>query len=139
VTKPATRSRCASLISGPHLGLLVGRLGDHEARYRCLEQLHERVVRAPLHKDARTGAAVLAGIVECGIRRGGGCRRQVRVGEHDVGALAAELERHRLDLPGAASHDLAADLGRAGEDDLRDARVVDQPLPDDAALAGQHL
>ena len=65
----------------------------------------------------------------------GGRRGEVGVGEDDVGALAAELEGHPLHLVGAAGHDLLADLGRAGEADLADQRVGDEPLADDRALA----
>ena len=60
---------------------------------------------------------------------------QVGVGEHDVGALAAQLEGDPLHLGGAAGHDPLADLGRAGEADLADRRVGDEPLPDHRALA----
>jgi hypothetical protein len=51
---------------------------------------------------------------------------EVGVGEHDVGVLAAELERDRLDRLRRRRHDTAADLGRAGERDLVDERVGDE-------------
>ena len=41
----------------------------------------------------------------------------------------------RLIVPRGAAHHLLPDLGRAGEADLRDVRMLDQPLPDDGALA----
>ena len=58
-------------------------------------------------------------------RRG---RLEVGVGEDDVGRLAAELERHALDRLRGARGDRAADLGRAGERDLGDVGVLDEPL-----------
>src|SRR6266700_4186449 len=122
-----------------HLGLVVGRVGDDQPGDGRLEQHHEPVVRAALDEDARPGAAVMTRVVERCIRRACCRRREVSVREDDVGALAAELERHGFDLRGAAGHDLAAHLGRSGEDDLRDICVVDEPLADDAALAGQYL
>ncbi len=65
--------------------------------------------------------------------RGG---RDVRVGEHDVGALAAELEGHPLHLVSAARHDPLAHLGGAGEADLAHERVRHEPLADHRTLAG---
>ena len=44
-----------------------------------------------------------------------------------------------FDLVGGSGHHLGADLGRAGEDDLADVGVADEPLSDHRALAGQHL
>ncbi len=77
-----------------------------------------RSQHAGLHQDPRPGAAVLAGVVEHRVRRGGGGPLDVGVGEHDVRALAAEFQGQPLDVAGAAGHDLLADLGRAGEHDL---------------------
>ena len=108
------------------------------AVHRLLEAGQELVVRRPLDQDPRPRAAVLAGVVEDGVRRRGGRRGDVGVGEDDVGALAAELEGHRLDLVGAAGHDPLADLGRAGEDDLADQLVGHEPLADHRPLARQH-
>ena len=45
----------------------------------------------------------------------------------------------RFTWRGAAGHDLPADLGGPGEDDLAHRRVVDQALADHRALARQHL
>ena len=64
---------------------------------------------------------------------------EVGVGEHDRGRLAAELERHALDRPGGLPHDLDADRRRAGEADLRDERMLDQRVADDAARPGNDV
>ncbi len=53
-------------------------------------------------------------------------RVEVGVGEDDVRALAAQLEGDPLERVGGVPHDDLADLGRAGEGDLVDARVLDQ-------------
>ena len=50
-----------------------------------------------LDEDARARAAVLPGVAEHGAGRGRRGGRDVGVGEHDVGRLAAELERDALD------------------------------------------
>ena len=91
--------------------------------------------RGSLDEDARAGAAVLAGVAEDGERRRGGGLLEVGVREDDVGRLAAELERHALDRLGRELADAASDLRRAGEGDLGDVRMLDDPLPDDTAGA----
>ena len=118
-----------------HLGRVVLRVADAHVARRLDEQLGEAVVDGALDEDPRPRAAVLARVVEHGVRRGGGGLLEVGVGEDDVGRLAAELERDALDRPGRAAHHLLPDLGRAGEADLGDVGVLDQPLPDDRALA----
>ena len=134
-TKDATVSRCARRDQRPHLGRVVLGIADAHAARRVDEQLEEAVVGRALDEDPRAGAAVLAGVAEDGVRRGGGGALEVGVGEDDVRRLAAELERHALDRPRGALHHAAAHLGRAGEADLRDVRVLDEPLPDDASPA----
>ncbi len=118
-----------------HLGRVVLRVADPHVARRLDEQLGEAVVDGALDEDPRARAAVLARVVEHGVRRGGGGLLEVGVGEDDVGRLAAELERDALDRPRRAAHHLLPDLGRAGEADLGDVGVLDQPLPDDRALA----
>src|SRR5436309_9604348 len=48
---------------------------------------------------------------------------EIRVGQHDVRRLAAELERDLLQVAGCGAQDQLADLGRAGERDLVDVGV----------------
>src|ERR671922_268248 len=50
------------------------------------------------------------------------------VGEHDVGRLAAELERHALDGLRGKRSDALAYVGRTCERDLGDVRVLDEML-----------
>ncbi len=92
-----------------------------------------------LDQDAAAGAAVLAGVVEEGAGGGRGGRFEVGVGEDDVGALAAEFEGHRLHPLGALGHDLSADGGGAGEDDLGNAGVADEGGARDGPGPGQDL
>ena len=119
----------------PHLGLFRGGVAHLHAA-RCLDQeLQKSIVNRLLHEDPRARAAVLARVVEDGVRRGRRRPLEVGVGEDDVCRLAAELERHPLDRRRRALHDDTADLRRACETDLPDVRMVDQPLSDDRALA----
>ena len=103
------------------------------------EQVEEAVVHGALDEDAGAGAAVLAGVVEEGHGRGGGGGLEVGVGEDDVGALAAEFEGDALEERRALGQDLLAHGRRPGEDDLRDAGVLDQGVARDGPVAGQHL
>ena len=64
---------------------------------------------------------------------------EVGVREHDVRRLAAQLERHALDRLGGARGDAAAHLGGAGEPDLRDVRVLHEPLPAHRAGPRHHV
>ena len=122
-----------------HLGGRRGGIADHQAADRGLEQLHEPVQDRALDQDPGPGAAVLPGVVEHRVRRGRRGLLQVGVGEDDVGALAAELQGEPFDLARAVGHDPLAHLGGPGEDDLAHRGVIDQALPDHAALARQHL
>ena len=122
-----------------HLGRLVERVADLDRLDRLLERLHERVERRALDEDARARAAVLAGVAEHRARRGRRGGLDVGVGEHDVGGLAAQLERHALDRLRGARGDRPPDLGRAGERDLGDVGVLDEPLPAGAPGAGDDV
>ena len=132
-------ARCAAEISGPiSVASGVGSPTTTPATAGSSRAM-KRVVDRPLHQNAGTGAAVLAGVVEDAVGGPGGGQLHVGVGEDDVGALAPELERDPLHLVGTAGHDGPPDLGRAGEADLAHGRVGHEALPDHAALAGQDL
>src|SRR6185503_5798521 len=101
-----------------HLRLLVERVaGLHPAR-RLREAVDDRVVERLLDEDPRARVAALAGRV---VDRIDGARDrgvEVGVGEEDVRALTAELERDALHRLGAKPHDLRARPRRAREGDL---------------------
>ena len=107
----------------PDLGRLVGRVADLDGAGRLGEQLDDPLVDRALDEDPAPGAAVLPGVVEDAVRRFLRELLEVGVGEHDVRALAAELERDLLHVAGGQPHDLLAGRGLAGERDLADARV----------------
>ena len=104
----------------PHHGAVGQRVTDRDAGRRVDEPLDEAVEGRALDQHAAAGAAVLAGVVEHRVGRGRRGGVQVGVGEDDVGALAAQLQRDPLHLVGAAGHDPPAHRGRAGEADLAD-------------------
>ena len=70
----------------------------------------------------RAGAAALAVIEENRLGRAGNGVLQIGVGEDDVRALAAQLQRDLAESFGRGLHDQLADFRRAGEGDLIDAR-----------------
>ena len=86
----------------------------------------EFVVDLLLDEQPRAGAADLAGIGEYRHRRAGHRRIEIGIGEHDVGRLAAEFERHALQIAGRRPDDgLPGDM-RAGEGHLVDVRMRGQ-------------
>ena len=100
-------------------------LGQRVADGECLRLLGkgrcERVVRLVLHEDPRARLARLAGRVVDRPQRADDGRVEVGVGEDDVRALAAELQRDALERLGGNLGDAAAGIGLAGEGDLVDA------------------
>src|SRR5919198_598275 len=84
----------------PHLGRLVARIADLYVAARIDEQVEEPVVDRSFDEDTRARAAILTGVVEDGVRRGGSGLLEIGVREHDVRRLAAELESDPLDRPG---------------------------------------
>ena len=111
--RPAGPSAVSGSMPGADLDL-AGVLGD---------ALDDLVVRALLHVQPRAGGAALAMVEEDRVRRAGDRGLHVGVGEHDVRRLAAELERHLLQVAGRRLDDQLADLGRAGERHLVDVVV----------------
>ena len=103
------------------------------------ELLDHRVVDLVLHEQPAAGAAALALVEVQPEHRAFERGIQVGVGEDDVRALAAELERDPLEGVGGARHDDPADLGRAGEGDLVDARVLDERRAGRLAIAGDDV
>ena len=103
-TKAATAGQVGLGDERAHLGRLQ-RSGSPTTTPadRRLEQVEEAVVDRALDQNARTGAAVLPGVVEHPGGRTGRGQLEIGVGEDDVGALAPQLERHPLDLLGAAA------------------------------------
>ena len=81
----------------PDLRLGLERIADLEAVGRVGEGGDEILVERVLDEHARAGLAALAGGVVDRPDRARNGIRQVRVGEHEVRALPAELEREPLD------------------------------------------
>ena len=91
--------------------------------------LQDVVVDRAVHEHPAAGRAHLALVAEHAHRRSRHRSVEVGVGEHDVGALAAEFERDPLELIGARALDVLADRLRPGERDLVDTWMGQQRLP----------
>ena len=135
-----TRSSCCSRDQRADLGLGIER--------RCRRAAPCRTRRRGRRTRRRPAA-----------RRRGACRRcrsgrswrtppspapgtagvEVGVGEDDVGRLAAELERHALEVAGRGLDDLLAGQVRAGEGDLVDVRMRGQRRAGGLAVAGHDV
>ena len=90
------------------------------------EARDEVVVRARLDEDPRPRLAALPGGVVDRPDRARDRVVEVRVGEDEVRALAAQLERDALDRLRAEPHDLAAGPRRSREGDLVDTGMTDE-------------
>src|SRR6476661_8864935 len=123
-TVPGTRSRCSPEISEPTW------VSDLEALRRLRELRHEVGVDRALDEHSRARLAALAGRVVDRPDRARDGVLEVRVGEDEIRALAAELEDQALDPVGGEPHDLGAGRSRAGEGDLFHAGVLDQVRAD---------
>ena len=108
------------------VGVLVQRIADAQRAHAALQLRDDVLEDRLLHEQPRAGAAHVA-LVEVDpvddpldrlVERG--------VVEDDVRRLAAQLERQPLARAGDRALDLLADLGRAGERDLVDVRVLDE-------------
>ena len=87
---------------------------------RSRELAHDDRRHALLDEQARAGAADVALVEVDAVDDALDGLIERRVGEDDVGGLAAELERQALRRAGDGALDALADLGRAGEGDLVD-------------------
>ena len=94
----------------------VQRVSDHHRLRRRDHAVQKLVVDGLLHEYPPGGDAVLALVEEHSAHNALDGLVQVAVAEHDEGGLAAELERHLLQVRlGAGFHDGVANLSAAGE------------------------
>src|SRR4051794_7589123 len=110
-------------------------VADGELRDLLGQALRELVVDAALDVHAVRADAGLARVAELRGDQAVDGLVQVGVVEDHVRRVAAELERQLLDAVGGEPDQLLADLRRAGERDLADARVAEQLARDHARRA----
>ena len=100
--------------------------------------LGKGIVDAVLDVDAVGADAGLAVVAVLGDQRAFDGGIQVSVIENDERRVAAQLQRHLLDVLGALGHQLATDLGRAGEAQLAHDGVAGQLATHFAGAASDH-
>src|SRR6204780_1968940 len=122
----------AHLGAGLHAGTELDALGDLGD---AVDDLVEAVL---LDEQARARHAALAVVEEDRVGRALD-RAGVGVVEHDVGTLAAGLQRDLLEVPRGRLHDQLADLGGAGECYLVHVVVGGQGRASGLAEAGDHI
>ena len=120
----------------PDLGLPVERVADRQALGLALDAVEKPVGDLLDHVGALDPRAGLAGVGERAPDAAGDRVVEIGVGADDLRVLAAELENGPLHPPGAQLADLAPDLDRAGEEDLR-RRCLAQRLADRAAAVNR--
>ena len=123
----------------PHLGVGIDRVAEHDRAGALGDPLDQLVVDVLVHDQARAGHARLPGGREHAGDDAVGRRLEVRVGEHDLRRLAAELERHAREVAGGAGGDVDAGLRRARERDLVHARMAHERAPDVRPVAGDDV
>ena len=91
------------------------------------------------HEEPRARAAALP-LIEVDADMGPyGGRRQIGIGEHDVGALAAEFKGQPFELVGCLPHDDLRRFARAREGHFVDAGVLHDRGAGGGAEAGHHI
>ena len=98
------------------------------------DALDEAVGDVAHHVDALDPRAGLAGVGEAAPDGAGDGVVEVGVGADDHRVLAAELQHRALEVGGADLADLAADVDRAGEEDLADAGAAERVADPAAAV-----
>ena len=121
------------------VGVHVHVVADDDLARALHEHADELVVDLARHECARSRLAHLAVVEERAPQHAGGREVEVGVVEHDVGRLAAELERDLLHRARRELHDAPPDFGRAGERDLVDERVLRELLARAAAGTGDEV
>ena len=123
------------------LGRRVERLAGRQLAAHRRDALDQLLAHGAMDDEPRPGVAGLAAVVEDPpADRRGRLLQVADVGQDELRALAAELQRDRLDVALAdRPEERLADLGRAGERDLVDARVAGQRVADDPARAGHDV
>jgi dimethylglycine dehydrogenase len=110
----------------PDLRVRPGGIADPRAARQLDDAFDHLVVDLALHQQARAGKAGLPSRREDARHRAVDRALDVGIGKHDIGRLAAELERHRFQASGHRAIDGKAAGLSAGERHLRNVGMRDQ-------------
>src|SRR2546430_12872291 len=122
-----------------HLGFRLHRIAHPVLLRRTGECVDERIVQRPFHEQARARRTTLAGISKSALDGGGRGLCYIGIGEDDVRALAAELERNALDPVGCDLEQAHASARLSGEGDLVDQWMPRHVLADFCAWSRQYV
>ena len=106
-----------------HLGVRVKAITQLDRLGDVGHTGHHLIEAVGLDVQSRTGDAALTMIEEDRIGGAGDHDRGISIGEHDVGALASQLEAHFLQVPRGGLGHKPTYFGRSGEHDLVDLFV----------------
>src|SRR5882724_6648988 len=107
-----------------HLGITIERRAKLDALSLLNHRIDELAVDLLLNQDAATGGTDFSLVDEDAEQGSVDGVLEIRVGEKYVGRLAAELERHALNIFRRRPQDDLADACAAGEGDLVDLRMI---------------
>ena len=101
------------------------------------DRIGKRARPAPWHEQIVRRDACLPAAVELAERDQRRMARGIGVGHHHAGALAAQFQRHRRQVPRRFHRDQTADPRRAGEEQMVERQLRERPadlgVPDDHA------
>jgi hypothetical protein len=115
---------------GAHVRVILEAIAEAQGADALDETLEERVVDLVVEQETAGGGAALAGGPERAPEHALEGEVHVGVRHHDLGVLAAHLEREPLVHAAAHLADGGAHAGGAGEGDHRDVRVLHHGVPD---------
>ena len=121
------------------LGRWIRRIADLDRFEGRFQVFQEFIEDAFLHEETRAGAADLSLIEEDALAGTVDGLRKVAVVKDDVCGFPAELERTGDELVAGRLIHAVADFGGAGEGELVQIRMVEQPLAGLRALAGDDI
>ncbi|KEK17511.1 hypothetical protein BAGA_09795, partial [Bacillus gaemokensis] len=123
----------------PHHEFFLHALVDADPRHLVGHHGDEAVMDGLVHVDAVGRDADLARVAQLGRDQLGGGRFDIGIVEHDEGRVAAQFQRHFLQVVAAGRRQPLAHGGRARERELADARIAGEALADLLGIAGHHL
>ncbi len=109
-----------------HFRVAIERIPELDARRFLRQGVQHPTVNGTFDEQARPCRADLSLIRERAEQRTVDRRVEIRIGEHDVRILAAQLDRHPLDRVGSSLDHETSGVDAAGKGNLVDARVGDE-------------
>ena len=123
----------------PEIDRRIEAMTDLELAGLGHHSIHDAIVYRLVGEQPRAGRAALALVVEDGGGGAGNGEIEIGIRKHDRGRLAAQLERHALQISGGGLDDQLADFGRTGERHLIHVRMLGKRRARRLAVAGDDV